>query len=105
MTTPLDPMRQLMGTQSLNRNTNAQSNVGKTEDGKSFSDVMKEFVDHVDGTQKKFDQAIEAVERGENDNLHQVMLAQNQAQVSNENGRRVRNRLVDAYREVMRTQF
>ena len=47
----------------------------------------------------------EAVERGETDNLHQVMIAQNQAQLSLRLAAEVRDKLVEAYREVMRTQF
>ena len=99
-----------MGTGAVGPTQGAQQakdnpEVQKTEDGKSFSDVMKEFVDQVDTAQKDFDNAIEAVERGETDNLHQVMLAQNQAQMSLRLAAEVRNKLVEAYREVMRTQF
>lgn len=114
MTNPLDPMRQLLGTGALGGpapttpTPAAKSQGGAApvnEDGKSFSDVMKDFVDQADTTQKEFDQAIEAVERGDTDNLHQVMIAQSQAQLSLRLAAEVRNKLVEAYREVMRTQF
>jgi flagellar hook-basal body complex protein FliE len=45
------------------------------------------------------------VQRGEVDNLHRVMLAQSQAQLSLKLAVEVRNKLVEAYKDVMRTQF
>ena len=76
-----------------------------TGDGKSFSDVLKDFVTQADQAQHQYDQAIDAVQRGETDNLHRVMLAQGQAQLSLKLAVEVRNKLVDAYKEVMRVQF
>ncbi|MFW5750390.1 MAG: flagellar hook-basal body complex protein FliE [Planctomycetota bacterium] len=112
MSTPLDPMRQYLGSQGITPGQQAGGPGGpspagpeRTAEGKTFSDVLKDFVDQVDGAQKHFDQAIEAVERGETDNLHQVMLAQNQAQVSLKLAAEVRDKLVEAYKEVMRTQI
>ena len=75
------------------------------EDGKTFDQVLTDFVQRVDGAQRDFDQAIQAVERGESDDLHQVMIAQNQAQLSLKLAAEVRNKLVEAYKEAMRTQF
>jgi flagellar hook-basal body complex protein FliE len=77
---------------------------GKTE-GPSFGDVLQDFVKQVDDAQQGFDQAIKAVERGDVDNLHQVMLAQRKAELTLRMAAEVRNKVVEAYREVMRTQF
>lgn len=112
MANPIDPMRSLLGSGAIQPNQAAGpakaptgADAPKTADGKSFADVMSEFVDQADQAQKQFDHAIEAVERGETDNLHQVMIAQNQAETSLRLAAEVRNKLVEAYREVMRTQF
>lgn len=114
MASPLDPMRHLMDSGAINpaQQTGAAQpasrqteGTGKTDDGKTFSDVLQDFVKQVDDSQKDFDKAIEAVERGETDNLHQVMIAQGQAQLSLKLAAEVRDKLVEAYREVMRTQF
>jgi flagellar hook-basal body complex protein FliE len=67
--------------------------------------VLNDFIQQVDKTQHQFDDAISAVEKGETDNLHRVMLAQSEAQISLKLAAEVRNKLVDAYKEVMRTQF
>ena len=106
MPTPLDPAR-LIGPAGplppMGGNDPAQA--ARTPDGKSFNDVLTDFVKQVDETQHQYDAAITAVEQGQTDNLHQVMLAQNQAQLSLKLAAEVRNKLVDAYKEVMRTQF
>lgn len=105
MSTPLDPMRQVLGTQAPQAAQKPAATGEERVDGQSFSDVLKDFVDQVDEAQKGFDDAIAAVERGDTDNLHQLMIAQNQAQVTLRMAAEVRNKVVEAYREVMRTQF
>jgi flagellar hook-basal body complex protein FliE len=103
MSQPLDPMRGLYGSQPVQ--PAALQPAQKTEDGKSFQDVLTDFVKQVDQSQQDYDAAIRAVERGETDNLHRVMLAQSQAQLSLKLAVEVRNKLVEAYKEVNRTQF
>ncbi len=107
MSTPLDPLRGLYGSQPI-APVSPQANPtapARTEDGKSFQDVLNDFVKQVDTTQHQYQDAIGAVERGETDNLHRVMLAQNEAQLSLKLAVEVRNKLVEAYKETMRTQF
>jgi flagellar hook-basal body complex protein FliE len=109
MGTPLDPLRSLYGqaitptTPPVNQPHGVEA--ARTADGKTFGDVLQDFVSQVDQTQHQYDQAIDAVQRGETDNLHRVMLAQGQAQLSLKLAAEVRNKLVEAYKEVMRTQF
>jgi flagellar hook-basal body complex protein FliE len=109
MATPLDPLRGLYAAQPAAPLGGAQpagpANAPTTADGKTFQDVLSDFVKQVDQTQHQFDAAITAVERGETDNLHRVMIAQNQAQLSLKLAVEVRNKLVEAYKDVMRTQF
>lgn len=108
MSIPLDPLRALVG-QGIQPTGLAQPGQAgpapTTADGKTFGDVLKDFVQQVDQTQHQYDQAIDAVQRGETDNLHRVMLAQSEAQLSLKLAAEVRNKLVEAYKEVMRTQF
>ncbi len=104
MTTPLDPLRSLYG-QAIQPPAGPPASPPTTGDGKSFSDVLNDYVTQADQAQHQYDQAIDAVQRGETDNLHRVMLAQGQAQLSLKLAVEVRNKLVDAYKEVMRVQF
>lgn len=108
MSTPLDPLRMLPGAAVAPvspAGLNTPVEAPRTADGKSFQDVLQDFVQQVDQSQHQYDQAIDAVRSGESDNLHRVMLAQNQAQLSLKLAVEVRNKLVEAYKEVMRTQF
>jgi flagellar hook-basal body complex protein FliE len=108
MSVPLDPLRALVG-QGIQPASPVQPGQAgaapTTADGKTFGDVLNDFVQQVDQTQHQYDQAIDAVQRGETDNLHRVMLAQSEAQLSLKLAAEVRNKLVEAYKEVMRTQF
>jgi flagellar hook-basal body complex protein FliE len=103
----LDPMRGLLGVGGVQPTAAppAVQQPQKTEDGKTFSDVLNDFVKQVDQSQVQFDDAIRSVQNGETDNLHRVMLAQTQAQLSLKLAVEVRNKLVEAYKEVNRTQF
>ena len=110
MATPLDPLRSLYGSQPIAPSAPPAPGVGGGEparnaDGKTFQDVLGDFVKQVDSSQKQYDVAVDAVQKGETDNLHQVMLAQSQAQLSLKLAVEVRNKLVEAYKETMRTQF
>lgn len=102
----LDPIRQIMDAQgpAAAGPANNARNIQGAEGG-NFGDVLKGFVNQVDEAQKGFDKAIEAVERGDTDNLHQLMIAQSQAQLTLRMASEVRNKVVEAYQEVMRTQF
>lgn len=108
MSTPLDPLR-LVQANPVSPLTQVQggtpADAPRTADGKSFQDVLQDFVQQVDQSQHQYDQAITAVESGDSDNLHRVMLAQGQAQLSLKLAVEVRNKLVEAYKDVMRTQF
>lgn len=105
MTQPLDPMRSLYGAQALPPAAAPPAVPQTTEDGKTFQDVLSDFVKQVDQSQQQYDAAIRAVERGDTDNLHRIMLAQSQAQLSLKLAVEVRNKLVEAYKEVNRVQF
>jgi flagellar hook-basal body complex protein FliE len=101
----LDPLRGLYGAQPVQPASVAPVTPSTTADGKTFQDVLTDFVKQVDQSQQTYDVAIRAVERGDTDNLHRVMLAQSQAQLSLKLAVEVRNKLVEAYKEINRTQF
>ncbi len=100
----LDPMRLIQAATPVPPGQ-APPAAAVDEQGRSFQDVFQDFVRQVDQTQHQYQDAITAVQKGDVDNLHQVMLAQSQAQISLKLAVEVRNKLVDAYKDVMRTQF
>lgn len=109
MTTPLDPMRRLPAVTDASPRApdpaTRASEAPRTAEGQTFQDVLTGFIREVDQSQQRYDQAITAVVSGDTDNLHRVMLAQSDAQMSLMLAVQVRNKVVDAYKEAMRMQL
>jgi flagellar hook-basal body complex protein FliE len=70
----------------------------------SFSSVLKSSLAEVNQLQQKADQAITALATGDKASLHDTMIAMEQADVSFRLMMQVRNKIVDAYQEIMRMQ-
>ncbi|MEX0822370.1 MAG: flagellar hook-basal body complex protein FliE [Rhodothermales bacterium] len=75
-----------------------------TPGGDKFSNALKNAVERVDGAQKAADGQIEAFVAGEQENLHEVVIAMNEAKLSFQLMTQVRNRLLETYQELMRMQ-
>ncbi len=74
------------------------------EGGPSFAETLTESLKQVDALQKEADQAIEKLVSGESQNVHSAMLAVNKADTAFRMTMQVRNKIVEAYQEVMRMQ-
>jgi len=73
-------------------------------DTPSFSNVLNEIVSDVDGLQKNAAKMTDKLLTGELEDVHQVMVAMEEASTSFKLLMEVRNKMVDAYREVMKMQ-
>lgn len=71
----------------------------------TFAGGLGDLVSQVNQVQHEAASAIEALAEGQGDNLHEVMLAVNKAELSFSFLMEARNKLVDAYQEVMRMQL
>ncbi len=68
-----------------------------------FAALLKDSIDHVNAAQKHADSMKEAFEIGDSQaNLAQVMVASQKAKISFQAMVQVRNKLVEAYQEIMR---
>lgn len=74
------------------------------EAGPSFADTLAKSIEEVNHLQKEADVAIENLASGESQNVHGAMLAVNKADVAFRMTMQVRNKIVEAYQEVMRMQ-
>ncbi len=72
----------------------------KTE--KSFFDHLKDSVNEVNALQKSADTQATDLASGKNDNIHETMLAVNQAELGFQMLVQIRNKALEAYQEVMR---
>lgn len=73
-------------------------------DSSSFQKTLTDAIGQVDETQKVSDENIEAFVSGEKENLHEVMISMQQANLSFELMVEVRNRVLEGYQELMRLQ-
>ena len=75
-----------------------------TAGGAAFRDVLGKYLHEVDRLQTAADAAVGDLATGRVENLHQVVVAINEADLSFRLMMQVRNRLLEAYREIMRMQ-
>ena len=71
-----------------------------TPDGKSFKDLLMDSLSEVNRLQQEATQGVEKVATGETDNLAEVFGAVRKADVAFSMLMEMRNKLVDAYREI-----
>jgi len=86
--------------QGLNPSQGGGGNV----DGPSFADTLAQSLDKVNSMQKEADVAIQDFVAGDTRNIHETMIAVGKADLAFRLTMQVRNKIVEAYQEVMRTQ-
>lgn len=74
------------------------------EPEKSFTDVLSEAVSKVNDEQLAAQQKVEQYVSGSGPSLHETLISLEKADVSFRMMMQVRNKLMDAYSEIMRTQ-
>lgn len=100
MTAPIDP-NLLRIAETLESTAPSQD---KVSGGKGFSDVLGDLVKEANELQKDSAAKVEGFAEGGVDDIHDVMIAMTKADVSFRMMLEVRNKLVEAYQEVMRVQ-
>ncbi|AHI07023.1 hypothetical protein BDW_12615 [Bdellovibrio bacteriovorus W] len=81
------------------------SSVGSTSGaGKSFADTLKDAVGNVNEMQKQSDVSMQNLATGKTDNVADVMIAAEKADIALKVMVQVRNKIIDAYQEVMKMQ-
>lgn len=70
-----------------------------------FSQTLKTAFNKVNELQKEADQKIQAFSTGKNKNIPEVMISLEKAEVAMKLTMRVRNKIIEAYQEVMRMQI
>lgn len=73
--------------------------------GDSFATMLDHMVSDVNAQQQLASQSVNALQAGQNVPLHQSVIAMEEANVSFQLMVEVRNRLLDAYQEIMRMQI
>ena len=72
--------------------------------GKSFADTLKDAVQNVNAAQQSADVKMQEIATGKNHNIPEVMIAAEKADISLKLMVQVRNKIIEAYQEVMKMQ-
>jgi flagellar hook-basal body complex protein FliE len=78
---------------------------GSTRENTSFSEAMKKQLGEVNELQMQSEKASEALAVGEADNIHEVMIRTEEAKLALEMTVQIRNKVVEAYQEIMKMQI
>ncbi|MGQ9524904.1 MAG: flagellar hook-basal body complex protein FliE [Armatimonadota bacterium] len=75
------------------------------QQGVSFAEMVTNAIDAVTDAQSRADKAVERVAEGDLESVHDALLAIQQATQGIKLLVQVRNKVIEAYQEVMRTQI
>lgn len=99
MTNPIGPILPPSGAAPLE-----SLSPGKTSGG-AFQSLLTDAIAQVEGVQQNSKSTIEKFLSGESEEVHKVALAAQQAEMTFDLFLQVRNKVVQAYQEVMRMQM
>jgi flagellar hook-basal body complex protein FliE len=72
--------------------------------GESFADSLKKAVHSVDSLQKDADVKMQELTTGKSQNIHETMIAAEKADIALKLMVQVRNKIIEAYNEIMKMQ-
>jgi len=88
---------------SLNKSSEVKSKK-LPENGEDFLSVLKESIEEVNKSQQEADKAATSIATGTVKDLHQAAIAIDKAEISMKMMLEVRNKALNAYKEILRTQ-
>lgn len=91
--------------QVANSQETRQQNANMTPIGEEFARLLKRNLEEQDDTQKTAEAAMTDIATGEVKDLHQAAIAINKADMSMKFMLEVRNKAINAYKEITRTQI
>jgi flagellar hook-basal body complex protein FliE len=77
---------------------------GKGKADTSFGNVLNDIVDEINKQQIEADEAVARVELDDSASIHDAIIAMEKANISFRTMLQVRNKIVEAYQEIMRMQ-
>ncbi len=72
--------------------------------GDSFAQILKKSLDEVNELQNKADNSIKSIAEGKMDNIQDAIIAIEKADLSLKLVTEIRNKAIEAYKEIMRMQ-
>ena len=87
------------------KNTMINKTEKKNEEGISFKNILSEELQGVNQLQMQSDEMTKQLILGETDNVHDVMIKTQEAVLALQMTVQVRNKVVEAYQEIMKMQI
>ncbi len=85
--------------------SNLEVQRGRQERTGTFRDFIQEAIGSVDAAKKDADQKVDDFVMGKTENVHEVMLAMEKANLSFQLMLEIRNRAIETYQEISRMQM
>ena len=96
---------QSIGTNSILNNLNISNTTEQKTNGTSFSNVLSDTISKVNDSEVNANNKIESLIKGEDVEMHEVMLAMQESVLSLQALIEVRNKTVEAYQEISKLQL
>ena len=100
----IDPITRLRPVTSLNEVGTVDIKPESGESGVSFKGMLKDAVGEVNNLQKEADTLAIKLASGDVEDVHRAMIAMQKAKLALDLTIQVRNKVIDAYTEIMRMQ-
>ena len=78
---------------------------GQSSQPGAFQSVLQSAIQNIESANTNASESVQKFLNGENEELHSAILAVQQASIAFDLGLQVRNKVVDAYQEIMRMQM
>ena len=96
---------QSISTNSILNNLNISNTTEEKTNGTSFSNVLSDAISKVNDSEVHANNKIESLIKGEDVEMHEVMLAMQESVLSLQALIEVRNKTVEAYQEISKLQL
>ena len=96
---------QSIGTNSILNNLNISNTTEQKTNGTSFSNVLSDAISKVNDSEVNANNKIESLIKGEDVEMHEVMLAMQESVLSLQALIEVRDKTVEAYQEISKLQL
>ncbi len=100
----MNPIQDITLNSHLQSLRGGREKTGAARTGADFAEMVKNSLDAVNRKQLEADKAAAELASGQNSNIHEVMIRMEEAEISLRMMVQMRNKVVEAYQEIMRMQ-
>ena len=101
----ISPMAMKAYTSALETGNQIKFNSSDRLKGNSFADTIKDSLNKVNSMNTEKNQMIKAFAAGENENVHELMIAMQKSSIDMQMTTAVRGKVMEAYKELMHMPF